>query len=123
MSQPVPSLPRFTPSTIRSLRDLQMGGTRAPTMTLPSPTSIRSCINIMALYAVRRPYYVRDAELERAYHDCGEDILRGIEARSRTAARLEMKRTSVDDSGALLSLWNLILQWLRALVRRFSKAG
>lgn len=39
--------------------------------------------NGLAPYAVRRAYYMRAAELERAYRDAGEDILRGLEERAR----------------------------------------
>ncbi|KDQ31417.1 hypothetical protein PLEOSDRAFT_1020218, partial [Pleurotus ostreatus PC15] len=35
--------------------------------------------NTVAPYAVRRPLYTRDAELERAYKESGEDILQGLE--------------------------------------------
>ncbi|KAF4573497.1 hypothetical protein EYR36_008015 [Pleurotus pulmonarius] len=39
--------------------------------------------NTVAPYAVRRPLYTREAELERAYKDSGEDILQGLEERKK----------------------------------------
>lgn len=39
--------------------------------------------NTVAPYAVRRPLYTREAELERAYKESGEDILQGLEERKK----------------------------------------
>ncbi len=39
--------------------------------------------NTVAPYAVRRPLYTREVELERAYKDSGEDILQGLEERKK----------------------------------------
>ncbi|KAG5219677.1 DUF1992 domain-containing protein [Salix suchowensis] len=39
--------------------------------------------NTVAPYAVRRPFYTREAELDRAYEESGEDILQGLEERKR----------------------------------------
>jgi DnaJ family protein C protein 28 len=41
--------------------------------------------NAMAPYAVRKPYYTRDAELARSYGECAEDILGGIQERLNTS--------------------------------------
>lgn len=39
--------------------------------------------NGLAPYAVRRPYYMLSAELDKAYRDSGEDILQGIAERAK----------------------------------------
>jgi DnaJ homolog subfamily C member 28 len=79
--------------------------------------------NGLAPYAVRRPYYVRDVELEKAYEDTGLVILRGIKERASHRA-IDVKGTAEDleESGAVgvdvgppLRVRDVIREWLSKL--------
>ena len=87
--------------------------------------------NALAPYAVRRVYYVLDVELDRAYEEGAEDIIRELAVRFRGAQvgagdpedRLGAVRDEEDDSGQtvvrvqsqgnVLRLRDLFRQWFR----------
>jgi hypothetical protein len=79
--------------------------------------------NGLAPYSVRRAYYVRSVELEKAFKDAGPDILGGIEERARKSA-LEVNATHGDseesgwaevDTGPPLRIRDVIREWLSKL--------
>jgi len=94
--------------------------------------------NGVAPYPVRRPYHVRDEELERAYRDSGEDILSGITARIKDAGMSTgwVPTSYADDEGKgggghgggsgsasvesqnrdRVRLWDVVRGWLAKLV-------
>ena len=56
--------------------------------------------NGVAPYAVRRSYYEREKELEKAYWDGGEAILKGVRNRLKEGRSLDMAGvTDADDLG------------------------
>lgn len=85
--------------------------------------------NGLAPYSVRRSYYVRSVELEKAFKDAGPDILRGIEERS-TKLGFEVKgnmprdseKSGVETVGAKSpwSILDVIRDWLSKLSGRWS---
>jgi hypothetical protein len=66
--------------------------------------------NGLAPYAVRRAYYARTVELEKAYTDAGPDILRGIKER-------ESKRINgiALEGNIEASVRDVIREWLSRL--------
>ena len=84
--------------------------------------------NGLAPYSVRRPYYVRMVELEKAYEDAGPAILRGME--ERASKRGSDVQGNIDDSeksmvqgvdvGPPLRIRDVIRQWLSKLTWRRS---
>ena len=73
--------------------------------------------NALAPYAVRRPYYTRDTELAKAYENCAEEIVRGVEQGSEDVVCSENKWMSVDDT-VFSSIWARVLHWLRSWFTR-----
>ena len=81
--------------------------------------------NGLAPYAVRRAYYTRSVELEKAYMDAGPDILRGIKERVSKRANgiglegnieaSENGRAVGVDGGPLLMIRDVIREWLSKL--------
>lgn len=83
--------------------------------------------NALAPYAVRRAYYVRDVELDRAYEEGAEDIIQELAKRSRgsragagnaeeSAVRDEEDEQTVmrvHSQGNVLRLRDLFRQWFR----------
>ncbi|KIM76339.1 hypothetical protein PILCRDRAFT_77840 [Piloderma croceum F 1598] len=81
--------------------------------------------NGLAPYAVRRAYYARTVELEKAYTDAGSDILRGIKERGskrvnsiapegNIEASEETRAVGMDGSH-LLRIRDVIREWLSKL--------
>lgn len=127
-TQSAPSLPSI--ALVASLRDREWEERERSyhNTAIAELNSLVRKYNATAPYAVRRPYYARNTELDRAYQDSAEEILRGIHERSRGPLRPEEKCSCADDVprrvGVLLHFWSLLLQWLRAFSwRRFTKAG
>lgn len=127
LTQSTPSLVPLSSSTVTS-RDWEWEA-RERSYHDAAITELNSLVrkhNAMAPYAVRRAYYSRDTELARVYRDCGEEILRELDERSRTPPGFGTKR-SIDanpqEVDTLLRLWHLFLQWMRALSRRFTNTG
>lgn len=129
ITQPAPFFPSLSSSAVTSLRDREWEERERSyhNTAIAELNSLVRKYNAMAPYAVRRPYYTRDTELARAYHECREEILRGVHERSQTPLRFEPKWSTVHDGpqrvGTFLSLWDFILQWLRGLSKRVTKAG
>jgi len=79
--------------------------------------------NGLAPYAVRRAYYMRSAELAKAYEDAGSDILRGIEERAGKHALEEVGIfEESEESGVAgvspLRIQDVIREWLSMAWRR-----
>jgi DnaJ homolog subfamily C member 28 len=85
--------------------------------------------NALAPYAVRRAYYVRDVELDRAYEEGAEDIIQELAGRfhrdgSQTGAGNSEDRAARDEEdeqtvmrvqsqGDVLGLRDLLREWFR----------
>ena len=78
--------------------------------------------NGLAPYAVRRAYYVRDVELDRAYEESAEDIIQELEGRlggsgagspDGTAVRGEEDVMGAQSQGNVLRLRDLFRRWFR----------
>ncbi|KAH7930633.1 hypothetical protein BV22DRAFT_1000059 [Leucogyrophana mollusca] len=85
MSQPAALLPSLSVTDITSTRDREWEERERAyhDMAVAELNSLVRKYNGLAPYAVRRPYYSRDAELAKVYEESGEDILRGISERSQ----------------------------------------
>ncbi|KAH7887496.1 hypothetical protein F5I97DRAFT_837424 [Phlebopus sp. FC_14] len=129
MSQSAAMLPSLSFSTVTSLRDHEWEERERSyhDTAVGELNSLVRKYNAMAPYAVRRPYYTRDAELAKAYQDCGGDILRGIAERSqevpsRQSPRFKSKLPSHHEHtlepGIATRLRGFILQWLEDLQKR-----
>ncbi|EMD40388.1 hypothetical protein CERSUDRAFT_130190 [Gelatoporia subvermispora B] len=84
MSQPSAQLPKLTLADVTALRDAEWEAREQAyhDSALEELNALVRKYNGLAPYAVRRPYYMRGAELDKAYRDCGEDILRGLAERA-----------------------------------------
>ena len=82
--------------------------------------------NGLAPYAVRRPYYTLNAELDRAYSDAGTDVLTSLtESARQTLGRRPVGRGLISDDdgdgstappgahGEPLRIWDVIVGWFR----------
>lgn len=100
LSQPSASLPKLTVAQIAVLRDGEWEA-RERSYHEAAVEELNSLVrryNGLAPYAVRRAYYMRTAELEKAYQDGAEDILQGIADRiNNPSARLNGGVRSFDD--------------------------
>jgi DnaJ family protein C protein 28 len=84
--------------------------------------------NALAPYAVRRAYYVRSVELDRAYEESAEDIVQGLEGRLRGSGAGNPDEWAVRDGeeglavmgvqshGNILRLRNLFRKWFRGRI-------
>jgi DnaJ family protein C protein 28 len=82
--------------------------------------------NALAPYAVRRAYYVRDVELDRAYEEGAEDIMRELGRRLHGSDSGDAGKRVVDDRddepttvgvqspGKILTFRDLFRQWFRS---------
>lgn len=82
---PASLLPKLTLADVTAMRDAEWEAKERSyhETALDEVNALVRKYNGLAPYAVRRAYYMRAAELERAYRDAGEDILRGLEERAR----------------------------------------
>ena len=108
MSQPV----SLSSSTVTSLRDREWEERERyyHDAAIAELNSLVRKYNTVAPCAVRRAYYARDTELARAYHDCGEEILRGVDERGQTRPA-----TTADDAPRP-GLWTRLVHWLGGVV-------
>jgi len=85
--------------------------------------------NSLAPYAVRRAYYVRSVELEKAYMDAGPEILRGLMDRANKSSTglkgiiegPERLGLAGIDAGPPLRIRDIIKEWLSKLTWRGSR--
>ncbi|KAI0371625.1 hypothetical protein BV20DRAFT_941826 [Pilatotrama ljubarskyi] len=84
-SNPVELLPRFTLDEVIAMRDPEWEARERSyhDTALEELNSLVRKYNGLAPYAVRRPYYMRNAELERVYREAAEDILAGLQERAK----------------------------------------
>ena len=84
LSNPGPLLPRVTMHHVLAHRDAEWEQRERAyhDTALEELNSLVRKYNGLEPYAVRRPYYMLAAELDKAYKDCAEDILRGITERA-----------------------------------------
>jgi len=87
-SNPPALLPRLTLADVSRLRDAEWEARELAyhDTAVEELNALVRKYNGLAPYAVRRPYYMRNAELDKAYRDSGEDILRGIAERANPSA-------------------------------------
>ncbi|KAG1755395.1 hypothetical protein EDB19DRAFT_1867592 [Suillus lakei] len=85
MLQPASMLPSLSLGSVTSLRDREWEERERAyhDTAVAELNSLVRKYNALAPYSVRRPYYSREAELAKAYQDCGDDILLGISERRR----------------------------------------
>ncbi|KAG2152527.1 hypothetical protein BD769DRAFT_1624085 [Suillus cothurnatus] len=85
MLQPAAALPSLSLGSVTSLRDREWEERECSyhDTAVAELNSLVRKYNALAPYSVRRPYHSREAELAKAYQDCGDDILRGISERRR----------------------------------------
>lgn len=74
----------MTVSDIKSLRDpaWEQREQSYHDAAMNDVNSVVRKYNGVAPYAVRRPYYFRNVEVEKMYDDCAEDILKELERRA-----------------------------------------
>lgn len=89
MSQPATMLPSLSLGSVTSLRDREWEERECSyhDTAVAELNSLVRKYNALAPYSVRRPYYSREAELAKAYQDCGDDILREISERREIHGR------------------------------------
>ncbi|KII94693.1 hypothetical protein PLICRDRAFT_98222 [Plicaturopsis crispa FD-325 SS-3] len=83
MSRPAAALQSLTAAHVSSLRDEEWEARERAyhDTAIDEINSLVRKYNGVAPYAVRRPYHVRTVELEKAYQEAVDDILRGLAAR------------------------------------------
>ena len=131
LSQPAALLPRLTTSDVIAMRDAEWEARERAyhDTALEEVNSLVRKYNGLAPYAVRRPYYMLNVELERAYRDSADDILRGIAERvsaqssslAKSQAAEEDERNRVVEGGEQwtpLRIRDVIREWVAKLVGR-----
>ncbi|KAG2155082.1 uncharacterized protein EDB93DRAFT_1248037 [Suillus bovinus] len=126
MLQPAAMLPSLSLGSVTSLRDREWEE-RERSYHDTAVAELNSLVrkyNALAPYSVRRPYYSREAELAKAYQDCGYDIMRGISERREihgksVASPSSEVESSVDVDAYSLRFRDIIRRWLRKLRDRF----
>ncbi len=126
ISQPPALLPRLTTAEVSVLRDSEWE-TRERAYHDTAIDEINSLVrkyNGMAPYSVRRPYYMRVAELEKAYRDSGEDILHGLAKRMEASQTRGLAGVTDSDDDIVTpqsglgqnwgppGIWGTIRQWI-----------
>ncbi|KAI6130270.1 hypothetical protein EDD16DRAFT_1700785 [Pisolithus croceorrhizus] len=134
VSQSAATLPDLSLATVTTMRDREWENRECSyhNTAIAELNSLVRKYNAMAPYAVRRPYYVREVELERAYADCREEILRAMREKKEKTSGYPVSISkakpvpSVDgpvDPGSSFWLPALILQWVERLWRKFTGPG
>ncbi|KDQ64109.1 hypothetical protein JAAARDRAFT_117898 [Jaapia argillacea MUCL 33604] len=132
LSQPASSLPTLSVPQITSLRDPEWEERERGyhTTAIDELNALVRKYNGMAPYAVRRPYYSLQSELERAFEESGEDILRGIAARVKAGVRYDISGVgdeddvrgggagAAGDGGNVVRIRDLFRDWFRLAWRR-----
>lgn len=100
LSQSPASLPKLTVGQVTALRDAEWESRERAyhEAAVEELNSLVRRYNGVAPYAVRRAYYTRMAELQRAYQDSAEDILQGIADRIiNHPSRIDSHQNLFDD--------------------------
>lgn len=130
MLQPAAALPSLSLGSVTSLRDREWEERECSyhDTAVAELNSLVRKYNALAPYSVRRPYHSREAELAKAYQDCGDDILRGISERRREihgrsdASPPSDVESSVDFDTSMaypLRFRDIIRRWFMKLRDRF----
>ncbi|KAG1806524.1 uncharacterized protein HD556DRAFT_1224609 [Suillus plorans] len=131
MLQPATMLPSLSLGSVTSLRDREWEERECSyhDTAIAELNSLVRKYNALAPYSVRRPYYSREAELAKAYQDCGDGILREISERreihGRSGASPPFEVESSVDVDASSSTTNplrfgdIIRRWFMKLRERF----
>lgn len=133
-SQSAATLPSLSLARVATMRDREWENRECSyhNTAIAELNSLVRKYNAMAPYAVRRPYYVREVELEKVYKDCGEEIMRAMrekkEETSGYSVSISMAKPvpGVDgpvDPASSFGLRALILQWIERLWRKFTGFG
>ncbi|KAA1466671.1 hypothetical protein DENSPDRAFT_767700 [Dentipellis sp. KUC8613] len=104
LSQPATLLPTFTLSDAVRLRDAEWEERERAyhDTAVEELNSLVRKYNAMAPYAVRRPYYTRSVELDKAYQDAGREILQGLAVQSQqTGGSTAVRFGGDDEDGAV----------------------
>lgn len=126
---PIELLHRITLQEVIRLRDAEWENReRAYHETaLEEVNSLVRKYNGLAPYAVRRPYYLRQVELDRVYEECAERIHSNIMSRMTGRVGPGYSGTKGEDDGAVVddqprpwSLGDVIRTWLAKLMNRAS---
>lgn len=120
--------PSLSLADVRALRDAEWE-TRERAYHASALAEVNSLVrkyNALAPYAVRRVYYVREAELANIYYESGEEILQEIEGRPRgpgTRAKSDARpgedveelhmEASTAGEVRVIRLRDLFWQWIR----------
>ncbi|KAH9948771.1 hypothetical protein B0H21DRAFT_212768 [Amylocystis lapponica] len=129
ISQPPALLPALTLTDVTSLRDADWEAKerRYHDAAVEELNALVRKYNGLAPYAVRKSYYMRDAELEKAYRESGEEILRGLAERARSSGRRTRASEDLEDRQGAVSVpitndnwsgWRLrdmVQNWVTAL--------
>lgn len=126
--QPLSLLHRITLADVTDLRDpdWEHRERRYHDTALKDLNSLVRNYNGVAPAAVRRAYYLRDIELQKAYENAAHDILLGIEERIRqgggdikgAASDSEKHGQAEVDLGPPLRIRDVISEWLSKLTGR-----
>ncbi|TFY53963.1 hypothetical protein EVJ58_g9146 [Rhodofomes roseus] len=103
ISQPAAQLPQLTPAEVSVLRDAEWEARERAfhDHALEEVNSLVRKYNGLAPYVVRRAYYMRGTELEKAYRDSAEDILQGLADRvANSSNRKDFIDVGFDDNGS-----------------------
>ncbi|KAH7916241.1 hypothetical protein BJ138DRAFT_995992 [Hygrophoropsis aurantiaca] len=126
MSQPAALLPELSLADVTSTGDREWEERERAyhDIAIADLNSLVRKYNGLAPYAVRRPYYSRDAELAKVYQESGEDILRGISERSHEQLggssvypRFGVKSSAEDDT--TLAAHGIVPFRLRDIIRNW----
>ncbi|KAL4081508.1 hypothetical protein V8B97DRAFT_1863572 [Scleroderma yunnanense] len=131
VSKPAAMLPTLSLATVMAMRDREWEDRERSyhDTAIAELNSLVRKYNAMAPYAVRRPYYTREVELDKTYEECGEEILRAVEEKCNELPIHPVHHSTFlgDDApldpGFLFGLRALILQWIERLRRRFTGGG
>lgn len=123
VSRPAAMLPTQSLAAVRAMRDGEWEDRERAyhDSAIAELNSLVRKYNAMAPYAVRRPYYTRDLELDKAYEVCGEDILRAIEEKCNETPMHPVYSSNVKSiTPFFFGLRAFILQWIERLRRMFT---
>ncbi|KAJ8462937.1 hypothetical protein ONZ51_g10586 [Trametes cubensis] len=100
-AHPVALLPRLTLDDVTAMRDPEWEERERGyhDTALNELNSLVRKYNGMAPYAVRRPYYMLNVELERVYKEAAEDILKGLQERAQGVRPRRPAGYTLNDDG------------------------